>query len=276
METGGATSTPAPEVTQTNNSQQIGILAGSIVGAMIVAALIAFLCIMKRKKAKNSSQAEASPAFNKNEKPNSLSGPISYPVQRSNSSPWAPPLRRQNDAARATSMANTAWPMGQSDYRDSTGNDSLDDKQYIAYQNLVGDASNQIPPPVVPRPIRQQSLAGSIYERRHLSASSVDPYEQINGRYSEWPPVPSVPSGNGVRNQSPAPYPLSPPPVPQPQGGRTMDQFSQAAQINQHYYPAERQILSPSYQHPGAAIPYPSPLFFKLDKQGNMGPESTR
>ncbi|KAH9432015.1 hypothetical protein MCOR27_003677 [Pyricularia oryzae] len=294
-ETDGAVASPGREASMdgrsaNNGSRQIAILAGSIVGAMLLAGLVAMLCIRKNKKARKAREAHVS-ALPKHSKAGSISGSISYPVQQQgNTGPWAPPLRKPSNAtSRGGPTAAAAWPMGQSTNRNSMEDGSLDDKQYLAYQNLVGNADNQItPPPAAAAQDRASRTPGS-RDTRYLSASSADPYEQINGRYSEWPPMPPVPnsdSGGNAQNQGTVPIGYAqttalPPPQQQQQQQqpRTMDQFSQTARINQHYSAVERQMLSPSYHQPGAqrdSVAPPSPLFFRLDNQGNLGPESRR
>ncbi|TLD15129.1 hypothetical protein PspLS_10725 [Pyricularia sp. CBS 133598] len=288
-ETDGAAASPGREASMdgrsTNNgSRQIAILAGSIVGAMLLAGLVAMLCIRKNKKARKAREAHVS-ALPKHAKAGSISGSISYPVQQQgNTGPWAPPLRKPSNAtSRAAPTSAAAWPMGQSTNRNSMEDGSLDDKQYLAYQNLVGNADNQITPPPAAAQDRASRTPGS-RDTRYLSASSADPFEQINGRYSEWPPMPPVPnsdSGGNAQNQATVPIGYAQTTAPQPpqQQPRTMDQYAQTARINQHYSQVERQMLSPSYHQPGAqraSVAPPSPLFFKLDNQGNLGPESRR
>ncbi|TLD03246.1 uncharacterized protein PgNI_12415 [Pyricularia grisea] len=288
-ETGGAAASPGREASTdgrsaNNGSRQIAILAGAIVGVMLLAGLVAMLCIRKRNKAKDARKSQAS-ALPKHTKAGSISGSISYPVQEGgNSGPWAPPLRKPtNVSSRGAPMAAADWPMGrQSIDRNSMEEGSLDDKQYLAYQNLVGNAEYQITPPPVAAQDRTSRAPGS-RDTRYLSASSADPYEQINGRYSEWPPMPPVPNadgGGGAQNEGTVPigYAQTTEPLP-PQQPRTLDQYPQTARINQHYSAVEREMLTVSYHQPGAqrgSISPPSPLFFKLDNQGNLEPESRR
>ncbi|TLS27487.1 hypothetical protein PpBr36_04042 [Pyricularia pennisetigena] len=287
-ETDGAVASPGREASMdgrsaNNGSRQIAILASSIVGAMLLAGLVAMFCIRKNKKERKAREAHAG-ALPKHAKAGSISGSISYPVQEGGSSgPWTPPLRKPTDATpRAAPVAAAAWPMGQTNSRNSMESGSLDDKQYLAYQNLVGNAENQITPPPAVAQGPASRMPGS-RDTRYLSASSADPYEQINGRYSEWPAMPSVPNpdgGGNAQNQVTVPIGYAQTTAAQPpQQPRNMDQYAQTARINQHYSAAERQMFAPSYHQPGvqrASVAPPSPLFFKLDNQGNLGPESRR